>query len=114
MVPEFVLAGSLQAVLCLRMAEALPLGNVYDFRTIVSGHVFRENVIIHNRQPQSMKIQVMQPRQIEGELSYNPSLAYIQGTSKMVIQFKLSPRDDFLQRFPKFQNPDVTAGPGIL
>lgn len=83
---------------------------VYEFRTIVAGHVFRENVILHNRQSLAMRIQVMQPRQIDGELSYNPALAYIQGNSKMVIQFKLSPREDFLVRYPKFRDPNVENG----
>merc|ERR1719440_2265589 len=84
--------------------------STYQFRTIVAGHVFRENVALHNRQSLAMRIQVMQPRQIEGELSYNPALAYIQGNSKMVIQFKLSPREDFLVRYPKFRDPNVENG----
>jgi hypothetical protein len=84
--------------------------STYQFRTIVAGHVFRANVALHNRQSLAMRIQVMQPRQIEGELSYNPALAYIQGNSKMIIQFKLSPREDFLVRYPKFRDPNVENG----
>ncbi|CAE7425066.1 Cfap74 [Symbiodinium natans] len=82
----------------------------YDMHTCVYGHIFRESVMIRNRASVAMKIQVQKPKQIEGELQLNTALAYIQGHGSQVIQVKLAPKADFLDRHPEYRDakrPDV-------
>lgn len=81
----------------------------YNLRTCVFGHTFRENIVLHNRQSVAMKIQVDKPKQVEGELQINPTVAYIQGHKSQAIQVKFCPRHDFLDRYPQYrdkQRPD--------
>eukprot|EP00746_Dinoflagellata_sp_MGD_P166659 gnl/MRDRNA2_/MRDRNA2_96709_c0_seq1.p1 gnl/MRDRNA2_/MRDRNA2_96709_c0~~gnl/MRDRNA2_/MRDRNA2_96709_c0_seq1.p1 ORF type:complete len:1652 (-),score=423.00 gnl/MRDRNA2_/MRDRNA2_96709_c0_seq1:82-5037(-) len=81
----------------------------YNLKTCVYGHTFRENIVLHNRQSVAMKIQVERPKQVEGELQINPTVAYIQGQKNQAIQVKFCPRHDFLDRYPQYrdkQRPD--------
>merc|ERR1719265_2458225 len=81
----------------------------YNLKTCVYGHTFRENIVLHNRQSVAMKIQVERPKQVEGELQINPTVAYIQGHKNQAIQVKFCPRHDFLDRYPHYrdkQRPD--------
>merc|ERR1719265_1593434 len=81
----------------------------YNLKTCVYGHTFRENIVLHNRQSVAMKIQVERPKQVEGELQINPTVAYIQGQKHQAIQVKFCPRHDFLDRYPHYrdkQRPD--------
>lgn len=82
----------------------------YDLQTCVYGHTFRESVVVHNRQSVAMKIHVVEPKTIEGELQLNTALAYIQGHKDQAIQIKFSPKDNFLIKNPQFkdaQRPEV-------
>merc|ERR1719326_1486306 len=84
----------------------------YNMRTCVYGHIFRENVVLCNRYGVAMKIKVEQPKQLQGELSLNPVVAYIQANGSQAIQVKFSPRRDFLDRYPQYRDatrPEVVG-----
>lgn len=90
----------------------------YDLKMCIYGHTFRENVVVRNRQSVAMKIQVQasivdgekMPIMIEGEFQLNTTLAYIQGNKEQAIQVKFSPKDGFLDRYPRFRD---TSRPGV-
>mmetsp|Transcript_40551 Transcript_40551/g.71324 ORF Transcript_40551/g.71324 Transcript_40551/m.71324 type:complete len:1627 (-) Transcript_40551:67-4947(-) len=76
----------------------------YDMKTCIFEHTFRENVVLHNRQSVAMKINVVEPKQIIGQLQLNPTVAYIQGYKSMAVQVKFSPGEDFLDRNQQFRD----------
>lgn len=76
----------------------------YDMQTCVYGHIFRENIIIHNRQSVAMRVTVEKPKLIDGELQLTPTLAYVQGYKEQIIQVKFSPKRDFLDKNKKFRD----------
>lgn len=78
--------------------------DTYDLKTCIFGHVFRENVVVHNRRSIAMKIDVEKPHQIDGQLQVNPKVAYIQGNQDQAIQIKFSPKDDFLDKNPQYRD----------
>lgn len=82
----------------------------YDLQTCVYGHTFRENILVHNRQSVAMKITVVEPKQIEGELQLSTTLAYIQGQKEQAIQVKFSPKEAFLLKHPQFKD---NSRPGV-
>lgn len=79
---------------------------LYDLKTCIYDHIFRQNVVIHNRRSVPMKIEVEKPRQIDGQLQINPALAYIQGYKAQAIQIKFSPKEDFLDKNPQYRDPE--------
>eukprot|EP00927_Polykrikos_kofoidii_P077823 TRINITY_DN74730_c0_g1_i1.p1 TRINITY_DN74730_c0_g1~~TRINITY_DN74730_c0_g1_i1.p1 ORF type:complete len:1662 (-),score=352.24 TRINITY_DN74730_c0_g1_i1:23-5008(-) len=75
---------------------------VYDLKTALFDHIFRETVMIFNRQSAAMKVTVESPKAIEGELQITPTLAFVQGRADQGIQVKFSPKKDFLEKHPEF------------
>lgn len=88
--------------------------DVYDLKTCVFRHIFRESVVLHNRQSVAMQIEVEKPKDIIGELHLNPSLAYIQGNKEQAIQIKFSPKEDFLDKNPQFRDSTRKDVPGAF
>mmetsp|Transcript_45133 Transcript_45133/g.107346 ORF Transcript_45133/g.107346 Transcript_45133/m.107346 type:complete len:1663 (+) Transcript_45133:129-5117(+) len=76
----------------------------YNLNICLFDHIVRENVVLHNRQSVAMKVQVEEPRALEGELFVNPTLAYVQGQKSQNIQVKFCPKEDFLQKYPQFRD----------
>eukprot|EP00929_Paragymnodinium_shiwhaense_P113634 TRINITY_DN81922_c0_g1_i1.p1 TRINITY_DN81922_c0_g1~~TRINITY_DN81922_c0_g1_i1.p1 ORF type:complete len:1650 (+),score=464.82 TRINITY_DN81922_c0_g1_i1:172-5121(+) len=76
----------------------------YDLKTCLYEHIFRENIVVHNRGSTAMKVTVEKPKTIEGELQMNPSLAFIQGHSEQAIQVKFCPKRDFLDKYQQYQD----------
>mmetsp|Transcript_63056 Transcript_63056/g.168998 ORF Transcript_63056/g.168998 Transcript_63056/m.168998 type:complete len:1536 (+) Transcript_63056:90-4697(+) len=76
----------------------------YDFKTVVYDHIFRHNIVLRNRYGVPMKINVERPKEIEGELSLNPRVAYVQGHSQFIVQVKFQPRPGFLDRNRAFRD----------
>jgi len=78
--------------------------DTYDLKTCIFGHIFRESVVVKNRQSVAMKIQVERPTQLHEELQLNPTLAYIQGHGEQTIQVKFCPKEDFLDKNPQYRD----------
>jgi len=76
----------------------------YDLKTCVYDRVFREDIVLHNRQSVAMKIHVAHPHQIIGELQMNPTVAYIQGHKQQIFSVKFCPKPEFLERHPEHRD----------
>eukprot|EP00928_Gymnodinium_smaydae_P071664 TRINITY_DN5519_c0_g1_i1.p1 TRINITY_DN5519_c0_g1~~TRINITY_DN5519_c0_g1_i1.p1 ORF type:complete len:1585 (+),score=286.70 TRINITY_DN5519_c0_g1_i1:58-4755(+) len=76
----------------------------YNLKICLFNHIFRENIMLHNRQSTAMKVVVESPKLIEGELQLTPTLAFIQGQSEQAIQVKFCPKEDFLDKHPEFRD----------
>jgi len=85
----------------------------YDFRSCIYGHIFRESIVLHNRQLVPMRIQVQKPAPIEGELQLTPTLAFMQGHGEQAIQIKFSPKEGFLDRYPDYRDSQ-SSEPGAF
>jgi hypothetical protein len=85
---------------------------VYDLKTCMFDHIFRENIVLQNRRASAMKIMVEKPKKIEGELQMTPNMGFIQGNSEFVIQVKFSPKEDFLDRHHEFRDKTAEDGSG--
>jgi len=88
--------------------------DVYDMKLCVFRHIFRESVVLHNRQSVAMQIEVERPKDIIGELHLNPSVAYIQGGKEQAVQVKFSPKDDFLDKNPQYRDAARKDVPGAF
>ncbi|CEM29836.1 unnamed protein product [Vitrella brassicaformis CCMP3155] len=75
---------------------------IYDFNTITYGHTFRHQIVVSNRQPTAMKIWIDQPSQNTEELSFNPTMAFIQGHSSLVLNVRFAPHEGFCTRHPQY------------
>jgi hypothetical protein len=83
----------------------------WDFKICIFNHVFRENLILKNRRKDTMRVDVVKPKEIPDELQISPTSAFVQGYSEQLLAVKFCPKDDFLSRHPEFrdpQRPDVS------
>ncbi|CAK0881752.1 unnamed protein product [Prorocentrum cordatum] len=76
-----------------------------DLKICIYGTIYRENVVLRNRRKDTMRVDIIKPKEIPGELQISPTTAYVQGNSDQVLAVKFSPREDFLARHPEFRDP---------
>lgn len=74
----------------------------YDLKVLVYDHTYREKVVLHNRSPLPMKIQLSFPRELKAYLEFNPTLGYIQGHSHFEIWLKFKPQRSLLTNAKRF------------
>merc|ERR1719262_604366 len=59
-----------------------------------------------------MRVEVVKPKDIPGELQISPTTAFVQGNSDQILAVKFSPKMDFLSVHPQYrdpQRPDVSG-----
>jgi hypothetical protein len=86
----------------------------YMLKTCMFDHIFRENVVLHNRRASAMKVVVEAPKPIEGELQMTPNVAFVQGHGEQVIQIKFSPKESFLDKHPEYRDKRAEDNSGAF
>ena len=93
---------------------------ILNLHTILYNHTFREMIPLRNRSAVAMKIKVEKPnckdpRLKEGEITVNPTTAFLQGNGGgQKIQFRLNLKPDFLQRNPQYRRDERKYGPAAF
>jgi len=86
----------------------------WDFKICIFGSLYRENVVLKNRRKDTMRVDIVKPREIPGELSIIPATAYVQGNSEQILAVKFSPKEDFLSRHPEYRDPQRPGETGAF
>jgi len=63
----------------------------YNLNIVVYEQFYREKIVLYNRSPNSMKIQLTFPKDFSPYLEFNPTLGFIQGNGSFEIWSKLKP-----------------------
>jgi hypothetical protein len=81
----------------------------YNLNTLVYEKTYREKIVLYNRSPQTMKLQLYYPKELKSYIEFNPTLGYIQGRDKFEIWMKFKPDRTILSTGAKY----VTEGNNI-
>lgn len=74
----------------------------YNLHTLVYEKTYRDKIILYNRSPHTMKLQLYFPKELKTYLEFNPTLGYIQGKDKFEIWMKFKPDRTILSIGKKF------------
>lgn len=74
----------------------------YDLNILVYEKTFRESIILYNRSPHTMKLQLYFPSELKPYLEFNPTLGYIQGNDKFEIWMKFKADRTILTNCKKY------------
>jgi hypothetical protein len=81
----------------------------YNLHILVYEKTYREKIVLFNRSPNTMKLQLYSPKELKTYLEFNPTLGYIQGNDKFEIWMKFKPDRTILTTGKKF----ITEGNNI-
>ena len=81
----------------------------YNLHILVYEKTYREKIVLFNRSPNTMKLQLYFPKELKTYLEFNPTLGYIQGKDKFEIWMKLKPDRTILSVGKKY----ITEGNNI-
>jgi hypothetical protein len=74
----------------------------YNLNVLVYEQFYREKIILFNRSPNSMKIQLSFPKDFAPYLEFNPTLGFIQGNGQFEIWSKLKPDRSILSTCSRY------------
>ena len=78
--------------------------DIYDLEICLLKHIYREQLVFHNRGNKAMKVQMMLPFEVRKFISLNPSFGYIQAHSPLKIWLKLTIKPNFFVMCKKYQH----------
>jgi len=74
----------------------------YNLHILVYEKTYREKIVLFNRSPHTMKLQLYFPKELKNYIEFNPTLGYIQGREKFEIWMKFKPDRTILTIGKKF------------